>query len=148
MTSQLDYSPADVLRWLLVSLSAGTDPADDAAWPAYVSNEPDSPDNLLVMYDTAGIPVGFVQSTGEMMEYRGVSVQVRGTSHAVAWAKVDAVRRLLDESVHNAIVTIGSTQYAVHSVVRKSGPIALGREPSTSRYLFTLNVVVSLRQLE
>ena len=71
MTSQLDYSPADVLRWLLVSLSAGTDPADDAAWPAYVSNEPDSPDNLLVMYDTAGIPAGFVQSTGEMMEYRG-----------------------------------------------------------------------------
>jgi hypothetical protein len=147
MSSSLSHSQADVVRWLLIAQSIGTDPASSAAWPIYVSNEPDTPDNLITIYDTAGIFDGRIQRSGEKVEYRGIMIQVRGTSHPVAWAKTDALRVALDEAVNKTIVDVGDNQYIVYSISRQSGPIALGREPSTSRFLFSINCAVILRQL-
>jgi len=144
--SSMTHSPADVIRWLLVSLSLGTDPENGLAWPIHVSSEPDAPDDLIVVYDTAGITNGRIQRSGETVEHKGVMVQVRGTDHPTAWAKAEAVNTALDESVRNSEVTIGSEVYVVYSVTRHSGPISLGREPSTNRFLFSINAVVALRQ--
>ena len=147
MSTSLTHSPADVIRWLLVSGSLGTNPSLGLTWPIYASDDPDLPDDLMTVYDTAGVTQGRLQETGETAEHRGVMVQIRGIDQPTTWAKADAVRAYLDESVHNEIITVGGSQYVVHAVTRKSGPISLGREPTTSRFLFTLNAVVSLRQI-
>jgi hypothetical protein len=147
VSTSLSHSPADVLRWLLIAGGIGTDPSLGEAWPIYASDEPDLPDNLLTLYDTAGVTQGRLQETGETAEHRGVMVQIRGIDQPTTWAKADAARVYLDESVHNQVITVGASEYIVHAVTRKSGPISLGREPTTNRFLFTLNAVMSLRQI-
>lgn len=147
MTSRLDHSPADVLRWLMIQLGLGTNPADDGSWPIQVGNEPDSPDDLVVVYDTSGLMTGRIHRTGEKVEHRGVMVQVRGVDHPTAYAKTEAVRVAMDESVHNVTVTVGDDAYIVHAITRQSGPLSLGREPGTNRALFTLNLVLTINQL-
>jgi hypothetical protein len=146
MTS-LEHSPADVLRWLLIHLGVGTDPTTGGSWPIHASSEPDLPDNLITVYDTAGTTDGRIHRTGETAEHRGVMVQVRGTSQPTAWAKADSVKVALDESLSNELVTVDDAEYIVHAATRHSGPLSLGREPSTNRFLFTINAVVSLRQI-
>lgn len=146
MSSSLHHSQADVLRWLLVSLGIGTDPTDDVSWPIHASSEPDLPDNMLTIYDTTGITEGRIQRTGETVEHRGVTIQIRGTDYRTAWSKSNAVRVALDESISVSSVSIGGYNYTVHAVTIKSGPLALGKEPTTNRFLFTINAVMSLRQ--
>jgi hypothetical protein len=147
MSSGLLHSPADVLRWLLISLRAGTNPDDGDNWPIFASNEPDSPDNLIVLYDTEGLGDGRVQRGGEAAKHHGVSVQVRGNDDPTTWLKMDEVAGAVTESTHNTLVDIGDDQYIVYAVTIKSGPIALGREPGTNRFLFTINVVAAIRQI-
>jgi hypothetical protein len=146
MSTELTNSQAEVVQQLLIDLTLCTDPTNGESWPVYESNEPDSPDEAVTVYDTEGVTEGRVQRTGETYEHRGVMLQTRGTTKLRAWAKADSLRRHLDESVHNAQVTIDTKTYTVYSVTRRSGPIYVGREPNTNRYLFTLNVVVALRQ--
>ena len=145
--SSLAHSPADVIRWLLIDLGLGTDPSEEDSWPIHTSSEPDSPDNSITVYDTAGIVDGRIQRTGETREHCGVMLQVRGTSQPIAWAKANAANVILDESIDKSNITIGSTDYIVYAVTRHSGPLSLGREPSTNRFLFTINAVVALRQI-
>jgi hypothetical protein len=147
MTSALTHSPADVVRWLLINLGLGTDPAADGLWPIHATNEPDWPDNMLTLYDTDPSIDGRIQQTGEITEHRGVQVQVRGVDHPTAWAKVEAVRATMDETVNKHLVIVESSAYIVYAITRRSGPLALGRESATNRFLFTINVAVALRQL-
>ena len=151
MSNSLENSPADVVRWLLIQLGLGTNPEDEKNWPVEVSNEPDKPDNLITVYDTAGITDGRVQRTGETAEHRGVMFQIRGTSQPVAWGKAEEIKTVIDESVVNSTVIIGAgtagKEYVVFSITRHSGPVSLGREPGTNRFLFTINAVVALRQV-
>ena len=144
--SSLDHSPADIVRFLLIELGVGSEPVSDTAWPIFVSNTPDLPDNLITLIDTSGVIDGRIMRTGEVHEHYGLSVQVRGTGHTVAWQKMNQVKTALDESVLNSSVTIDNSNYMVHSVSRRSGPLALGREAETDRFLFTFNVIVALMQ--
>jgi hypothetical protein len=145
--SQLTHSPADVLRWLLIDLGEGTDPGTEASWPIQATNEPDTPDNLIVLYDTSSDLQGRIQRTGEWNEFKGIAIQVRGADHPTAWAKAEAIRAAVDGDIHNTLITVDTSQYIVHSVTRRSGPISLGKEPGTSRFLFTINAVMSVRQI-
>ena len=142
----MTHSPADVMRWLLIDLGIGTAPEDEGSWPIQDSNEPDLPDNLITVYDTAGITDGRVQRTGETAEHKGFMVQIRSTDKPTAWAKAEAIKTAMDESILNLLVTVDTSEYVIYSVTRHSGPVSLGREPSTNRFLFTINAVVSLRQ--
>ena len=145
--SSLTHSPADVIRWLLIDLGLGTDPSVSGSWPIHTSSEPDSPDNSISVYDTAGIKDGRIQRTGETREHSGIMLQIRGVTQPIAWAKANAANIILDESIDKSLITISSTDYIVYAVTRHSGPLSLGREPGTNRFLFTINAVVALRQI-
>ena len=139
------HSPADVVRWLLVSLGQATDPAAGTAWPAYCANEPNAPDNVVTTYDTAGNLFGREHSGGEMQEHYGVQIRLRAATHAAGWAKINAITTALDESTYQETVTIGAAQYCVKSARRSSGVAALGNESAASkRRVFTVNMTVHL----
>lgn len=149
MPGALTHSPADVLRWLLIDLGQGSDPADGAAWPVFASAEPDSPDSCLTVYDTAGRDSGRSHPDGERAEHHGVQVRVRATSHREGYQKARAIALALDQDVYRDTVVIGDDAYRVWSVSRTGDVLVLGTNiPGSKRHLFTVNAVVSLRQLQ
>lgn len=147
MSGSLAHSPADIIRELLIDLSLGVTPAVGATWPVYAASVPDKPDSLITITDTAGVLDGRNQVDGEVQEHHGFQTAVRCANHSDGYVKAETIAIAFDESVRLNTVTIGSIQYTVYAVSRKSGVIAVGTGPGDKRHLFTINAVVALRQV-
>lgn len=144
----MTHSPADVVRQLLVDLGLGTEPSAAGAWPVYATGEPASPDAVITVYDTAGTNDGRSMVSGELFGHAGVQVRVRAATHAAGWTKADTVQEALAEDVYQRTVHVGAATYLVHSLNRIGDVLAIGKEsPTSKRSVFTLNMVVSVKQL-
>ena len=147
MSGSLDNSPSQIVANLLVDLDVGTDYSLSGSWPVYYSGEPDTPDNLIVVYDVPSIKSGRFQYNGEVQEHHGLLIKVRSTNHATGYAKARAIAIALDENVNLAGITINSNVYKVYAVSRTSDVISLGKDHNTNNLnLFTIDVVASIRQ--
>jgi hypothetical protein len=151
----LPHSPADVLRHLLVNNGQGVLPSavttswNNTQWPIGVSNEPDTPDNCVTLYDTEPLQQGRIMFSGEKEEKYGVQVRVRSDVFTRGWTKAHALAVYLDETVSEMPVTISGTSYLVHAVSRRGGVLPLGQAaPDSKRQLFTFDVTVTLRLLD
>lgn len=142
----LSHSPADVLRSLLVDLSLTSYPPSDD-WPAHLVIEPNAPDDVVTLTDTTGRKLARRMTDSLVSEYPGVQVRVRSSDHSTGWTKAKAIEVALDESVSDRLVSVGSSSYLVHSVMRPANVIVNGKETlRTSRSVFTLNVLLDLKQ--
>jgi len=150
MPGPLGHSPADVVAQLVVDQGWGIEYADDNTdWPVFANGEPDLPDNCVTVYDTTGVDQGRMQVTGERAESDGFQVRVRGKTRKDAFAKVREIAVGFDTDVYGATVNLDGVAYRVHSVKRNGDPLFLGAAtPGSKRVLFTLNCVVSLRQVD
>ena len=162
MTGRLNHSPADVVRWALIALGLGTEPAANLAWPIHVTKEPDEPDEAITIYNVPGRVDGRHMVGGETQEHPGIQVRVRAALPPVAWAKISQVMTALDgmENELVSINTVGVTStslrvYLLISVTRhgsimdhgKGAPATSGQTAPTSlRNVFVANAVVSLRE--
>ncbi len=146
MSGALSNSPSQVIQQLLVDLGVGTLPSADGSWPISASQERDKPDAVITVYDTAGVPDGRTMIDGVMQEHYGFQVRIRSTTHATGYTKASEIQNVIDSSVQNTSVTVSSSVYAVASITRTGSIIALGKEPSSKRSLFTINAVVAIRQ--
>lgn len=149
MPGLLNHSPAKVIRQLLVNQGYGTDPGNVPlqAWPVYYSGEPDTPDSVVTVYDTAGPRGQREMVTGERLEHYGIQVRVRSAAHDAGWAKANAIAVAFDKDTELMSVAIGSSRYTVYAITRTTSVIDLGRDvPTGKRNLFTLNALVALRQ--
>lgn len=144
----MTHSAADLTRWYLVAGGTGTDPHDGAAWPAYAGREPAAPDDALTVYDTDGLDHGRSMPTGEILGSQGVQVRVRSTDHRTGYSKAEEVRAALAAAYQEVVAPPGDPErYLVHCFSRIGDVIPLGREPGSSRYVFTVNAVTPVRQL-
>jgi hypothetical protein len=146
----LAHSPASIIGKLFEGLATplGTDPALSGSWPIYIGSEPDLPDSCITLYDTQGRTQGRDQTSGEMIEFHGFQVRVRGATHTLAETKIYAISESIDINVKRDVVTLSGTQYLVHAITRASPVSALGRAVSGSRrFLFTLNAIASIHKL-
>lgn len=146
---ELEHSPAEIIRSLLVTLGLGEDPSIGTGspvynWPIYISQTPGLQDNVITVYDTTGNKDNRMQATGEVDEHFGIMVQVRADSHPTGYAKASSIASHFDLSVSGNNVTIDGYDYVVNAVVRTGTINSLGKEPKTDRNLFTLNATVSL----
>lgn len=139
------HSPADVLASLLVALGLGSvyDAGDD--WPVRCEEEVSDPEEAITVYDTAGIDNGR-DGFGERVEHHGCQVRIRSGSFPSGAAKALAVAAGLD-GVHWREVTHLGEAYLVHTIVRTGPPLRLGKERDSSRRLWTINVLLTLRRL-
>lgn len=145
---ELIHSPADIIRYLLISQGKGSEPSDDLDWPMFTSSEPTIPDNCITTYDTSGVLQGRIQYSGEMVEHYGFQIRVRGSDHNTAWRKMNDIKTQMDQGVRLDTVNINSSIYLVEAITRSGGILALGKEsPTSQRLVFTLNAIVALRQL-
>lgn len=147
MSGSLDHSPADVIRYLLISLGLGTLPEDGAAWPIYCDQEPDRPDNCLTIYNTAGRDNGRVMINGERQEHHGFQVRIRAVTPVVGYPKARAIAVAMDQDVNRDSITIGYSEYLIHSISRTTDVFSLGEEvPASKRKIYTVNAVATLEQ--
>ena len=154
MSGSLVHSPAYIIQKLLVNFGLGTAPAVAGVWPIYVSQEPDKPDSVITVYDTPGRQQGRLQTSGQWQELYGIQVRIRDAHHQDGYKKANAIATALDESIYQNTVTlednVGTTTstYTVHSVSRAGGINSLGKDVArTKRSLFTVNALVSLKQV-
>ena len=144
----LTHDPADIIRYLLIDLSSATLPTANGTWPAYSANEPDTPDNCITVYNTTGNIQARLNQTGAQVEKFGVQIRVRGATHPIGFAKGKTIENKMDTEVYRDVVTIASSQYLVHAVSRSGTLIFAGKDASSSkRFIFTLNILVDVRQL-
>jgi len=145
MAGLIAYSPADIVRNLIVDLGHGTLPAASGSWPIFVDVEPDTPDDVITVFDTAGILQGRTQIGGEIQERYGFQVRIRGALGTATYVKANAILIGLDECYQDT-VTISSDTYLVHSTSRTSGLLSLGRDGGNSRRIvYTFNATTQIR---
>jgi len=153
MSGNLVHAPSDIVRNLMVDLSLGTTPSTSGSWPIYATREPNSPDSVITVFDTQGMVEGRFHVDGQVQEHYGIQIRVRDANPVDGYTKAQTIAVTLDQTAYQNTVTISSTTYTVHSVSRTGSVLALGKEVSgitgisTNRNIFTLNVVVDMRQI-
>lgn len=153
------HSAADVIGQLLVNLGQGmdVDTYNAAAllakpvgteWPVHVTDDPDTPDNRIVVNDTTPVSDGREMIFGEQIQHDGVQVMVCARDHLTGWPKSKAVRRALDEECYDSAVTLGGSDYLVHSVSTQNLlPLGKGESPSTRRRKFSINALLTYQRV-
>lgn len=144
----MNHSPAEIVQQMLVDLAQGTLPSANGSWPVFCPNEGNKPDNAITVRDTAGRSDGRLMVTGRVPVHHGFQVRIRASSHNVGWAKADAIRVALSESVEQTTVTISGSSYVVQGCVAIGPIIPLGMDKTrTTLELFTLNALLVVRAL-
>lgn len=149
MPGLLNHSPADIVRRLLVDLGLGSYPAIPAgSWPVYASEEPQTPDNTITVFDTTGKRQGRMMIDGAVEEHHGFQIRIRSADDRTGATKARTIADTIDKNVYRRWVTVDSTRYQVHSLDRSGDVISLGRERSegggkdkkpSQRRIFTIN---------
>jgi len=148
MSTPLVHSPADVVRYLLIAMNLGSDPATSTvSWPVYATSEPSAPDDVITVYDTQGMVFGRNMLDGESVEHFGIQIRLRSQDHATGWKKMKGIARQLEEEIYQESITIQGSVYCVRSIKRTSSVLVLGKDtPGSKRSIFTLNALCSIRQ--
>lgn len=116
-------------------------------WPVFATNEPSDPDNCITVYDATGENNGRTMPDGEQQTKHAFQVRVRAVTHAVGFAKANAIAIALDEDVYQETVHVDSTTYLVHAVSQRGDILSLGKgNTADRRSLFTINGLVVVRQ--
>jgi hypothetical protein len=150
MPGPMAHTPADVIRKLLTDLGLGAYPPA-TPWPVYWPNEPTSPDDVITVKDTSGRDGGRIQPTGERAIHHGFQVRIRSGLDRAGARKANAIAIALDGVYRRVVVMQSGTAeegtYLVHQVTRAE-PLSLGTEnPTSKRVIFTINGLVTLRQI-
>ena len=147
MPGILKHSPANILRWLLIDLNLGTNPASGGSWPIFTESEPNTPDDCLSIYDTAGAQNGRTGPDGERQEHHGVQIRVRAGVAKAGFLKARTLALALDSTIYQDGIVVEGTSYQVQNTTRTSDVLPLGKEPTSKRSLFTINSLISVRQI-
>jgi len=145
----MNYSPADILRQAIVNSGNASlaSLSSDNEWPIFVGHMPDSPNDVLCVYDTSGNRNGRIMSTGENIDKPGFQLRVRADDYAEAYSKINEITTYLSTIKMN-VVAISGTSYKIHSVTKIGTILSLGQETDSHRRCeFTMNGTLTLTAL-
>lgn len=146
MSGQLQHTPAEIIRQLIIDLSLGIEPDGSTTdWQVYNNVLPDISDNAIVVTDTEPVQEGRSMPTGEYQEHYGFQVKVRGTTDLVAFRKAHAIQNAFAVTVKRTKAIVGGYNFFVFAISKTSGPLPF-RAPNSSLYFRSLNCVVALIQ--
>lgn len=148
----MTHSPAEIIKQLLIDLEHGVEVPEVKTtkpdWAIYTNYYPDSDkesDNILCIYDTAGLIDGRDHRNKQSIEHPGWQVRVRAKNFSTGWSKIDTVKRAL-EQVARREVTIDEQTYVVAGIHRTGTPIPLNASENDRkrREAFTLNGICTI----
>lgn len=151
----LTHSAAKIVQQALINRAIGIAPGTNGNWPIYVSNLPDSPDNLIVCSRGVDRFDGRTQPDGEIQVHHAVQIRIRAQDEETANVKMKAILDVLDNKdnsgFYHEVVTIAGTLpvvYCIHSTSRI--PLLIGpfSEPGVSkRQVVFINALAHIVQL-
>ena len=148
-TSKLQLSPAVIMTaYVIEKLAKMTDPSDRDDWPLYATHLPDGKNvktNVGAIFDTPGTQ-DRRSMTGEWPEHPGIQLRIRARNSPEGYAKTEDVASTLDKVAFGGI-TIGVLEYRIQNVRRTSTVVSLGLEPEKRRFNFTVNFLLTIREL-
>jgi hypothetical protein len=154
VSGKLDHLLPDIIQVAMIDLDLGTDPAPvplPDSWPIYCGQNsmPASPDNVISVTRTASQLDGRTHRQGEVQEFYGVIIMVRGINDVVGYARAEMIREALDsqDTMYRRNVSLEGKVYRIHSMNRAGGLIHLGKEENGRRNLFSINYLTTVRQL-
>ena len=151
MSGALSHTPSQIIRQVIIDLGHGAN--GGITWPVTAGAEPDGPDNVITVYDTAGVKQGRQQIDGLVVLAYGLQLRVRSNDAQVAWKKIEDIGIGLDEDIQLTSTTVTDPEgygtatqtYTVYNISRASGPFPLS-DTSSDRKLFTLNLLAKIRE--
>lgn len=144
----MTHPPARIAAQLLTDVGLASAFGGATNWPVYVGDEPDTPDEVVTVYDTDGPTFGRLMVTGEVTGHDGLQFRVRSVTYAGGRRKADQIVETLSEDVYQRVVSVGSETYLVQTVNGLDSVLSLGRDkPGSRRHLFTVNATLVVRQL-
>lgn len=137
-------SPADVIRTFLIDEDLGS---DGGTWPIYVAFLPDTPDDAIVVSDTAGMQDGRVMS-GEQIIHPGIQVVVRGVDYVLTYSKISDIALALDGINGLSVALSSEDSYTLKNVSRTGDILPLGMDEvgDRRRFNFSVNAVITISQ--
>lgn len=132
-------SPADeIAGWLAAERITG-ERGGNADWSVHVSREPETPDNVVTLYDTGALDPLAVDPDIRAPQ---VQVRVRSFDYAQAWETQEQIRAALVQPSAGLVVgatlerIMGSSRYVtIHPI---GDILAIGRDDS-DRHIITAN---------
>jgi len=117
-------------------------------WQAFISFLPDSPNNAIVVYDTAGKVDGRIMKTGERITHPGIQIGIRGANYSALVLKVLEIAEALDNAKRTLIAVDSETTYILHNASRTGDIIPVGVEEvgDRRRHLFTINATITIEE--
>lgn len=131
--------PARLIAELLVNMGHAPAFGGSASWAVYVGNRPDTPNDIIAVFDTSGDVQG-KDGEGVVHEHPGIMIHVRAMEYAAGYEKIVAIALALAASV-SATVTVDTETYAVGPFTRRAGVIPMGRVDN-DRYLWSINITL------
>lgn len=151
MSGSLSHTVSQIIRQFLINEGLGSD--GGASWPVYAIQEPNSPDNAITLYDTAGVSRGRFLGNGEVQEVHGIQVRVRSSDGQTGFVKANAIKKNLTQESHLATVTVTDSEgygvatqsYTIYNISWRSGPLPIP-DTNSDRKINTLNFIVTVRE--
>lgn len=147
MSRTLQHSPADIVAQHLVDAGLGTDPLANKDWSIFATSEPNLPDNVITVRDTAGMSDGRTMD-GQLQDHFGIQIRVRAQTHNLGHRKLNSIRVYISEQVLQRNVTLDGIKYLIACYSHIGQIIYLGKNvPNSKHSLFTLNCTVPVDQI-
>src|ERR1044072_4595374 len=112
--------PSALIRKLLIDLHLGTASGE---WPIYVAFLPETPNEAIVVHDTAGKLDGRIMEDGEQVEHPGVQIRVSGQNYPDASNKAQSIALAIDAQRKVLVVVSPEESYTVFNISRTGAVI-------------------------
>jgi len=143
------HTPADVVRTLLINFGIGSDPAAVPLgdWPAYKASEPNTPDDVITVYDDTDSDDGRSLRDGTLYGMNGIQFRVRSADDSTGYLKMREIQDTLSTVALDEGVVMTGANYLVHSFDRWGRIARHGKElPSSKRHVFTLTCITLIKR--
>lgn len=141
-------SPAKVIRAYLVANGLGVLPAAAGSpdWKVFVGKEPQDPDNIITVYNPAGLIELKNMRDGEQFVHHGVQFRFRNLDYELGWAKGIAVKDLMTKGTKMSPVAVpgDSTDWIIQSFNLTMDLAFLLEEEKKNRQVFTMTGRITL----
>lgn len=141
-------SPAKILKEYLITALMLQTPSGAIEWPVYLQSLPDGDsieDDAVCLMDIVGNKDGRLMA-GTVIQHFGVQLKTRSNNYQDGWDKTNAIAEVLDSVLNESVLCSGGT-YQINNITRNTLD-SIGQEEGTKRrWLFTIDFLLTIKQI-
>lgn len=134
--------PTIVVSNLLVANGYGVFKSLTSDWGIFISEQPDSPDQCITIYDSSGSNLGKGMS-GDTLIRPGIQIRIRSKTYPDGIRKIGVINSYLDNISRSPIYSGPSVIGYVQNITRLQDFLPLGRD-QVRRFMFSCNYILTI----